>query len=99
MITRIVRLAFRPETVESFLSIFEASASHIRQSPGCQALELHRDADHPNVFYTVSQWENSDALEAYRQSHLFRTVWSQTKPLFADRPQAYSLQSFRKVPG
>lgn len=99
MITRVVQLTFRAEAVDLFLKIFESSASAIRHSPGCHALELHRDASQPNVFFTMSKWENAEALEAYRKSELFRKVWAQTKALFADRPQAFSLELFQQVPG
>lgn len=91
MITRIVRMEFAPEQVETFLALFEATKSQIRHFPGVQHLELHRDATQPNVFYTYSKWESAAALEAYRVSALFESVWSRTKVLFAGKPQAFSL--------
>jgi quinol monooxygenase YgiN len=91
MITRIVRMEFVPEKVDEFLQVFHATKSLIRHFPGVQRLELHRDADNPSVFYTYSIWDDAAALEAYRVSALFQTVWSQTKVLFAGRPQAFSL--------
>ncbi|MEY3444465.1 MAG: hypothetical protein RLZZ519_2746 [Bacteroidota bacterium] len=91
MITRIVRMEFAPEKVEDFLVLFGATKSQIRHFPGVQHLELHRDANHSNVFYTYSKWENAEALEAYRVSPLFESVWSRTKILFSGRPQAFSL--------
>lgn len=91
MITRIVRMEFAPEKVDQFLEVFHSSKYLIRNFPGVQHLELHRDADAPNVFYTYSIWENAAALEAYRVSDLFQSVWGQTKVLFAGKPQAFSL--------
>jgi heme-degrading monooxygenase HmoA len=41
---------------------------------------------------TYSIWENTDALENYRKSDLFKEVWSQTKMLFAAPAQAWSLE-------
>jgi quinol monooxygenase YgiN len=90
-ITRIVRMEFAPEKVEDFLTLFNATKTQIRHFPGVLHLELHRDAEKPNVFYTYSIWENAGALEAYRVSALFASVWSRTKVLFAGRPQAFSL--------
>lgn len=91
MITRIVRMEFAPEKVEDFLRLFNATKSQIRHFPGVRRLELHRDVAQPHVFYTYSIWEDATALEAYRVSALFESVWSRTKVLFAGKPQAFSL--------
>ena len=91
MIVRIVRMEFVPEKVETFLAHFNLYKSQIRNFPGVHHLELHRDAQLPNVFYTYSHWENAEALEAYRVSELFINVWAATKILFAGKPQAFSL--------
>lgn len=88
---RIVKMTFRPEAVEEFLSIFEHSKEKIRQQPGCYSLKLVRDKNHPNVFFTISEWKHADFLEQYRQSELFKTVWTATKALFADKPEAWSV--------
>lgn len=97
MITRIVRMEFEAEKVEDFLSLFRASMHQIRNFPGVERLELHRDAGKPNVFYTVSEWRSEDDLEAYRHSELFGTVWGQTKVLFSAKPLAYSLKNEIRV--
>jgi (4S)-4-hydroxy-5-phosphonooxypentane-2,3-dione isomerase len=93
MITRIVRMEFRPEAVEAFLEIFSSTMGKIASFPGIIDLQLHRDTIQQNVFYTLSTWEDEIALEAYRESELFREVWPRTKSLFlAEREaQAYSL--------
>lgn len=87
---RIVRMTFRPDAVEAFVTIFEAAAPHIRAFPGCHHLELWRDADDATVFTTFSYWADANALNAYRHSNLFRTTWANTKPLFAAKPKAWS---------
>lgn len=92
MITRIVRMEFQPDKVETFLSHFNLYKQQIRNFPGVHRLELHRDAGADNVFYTISEWDGEAALEAYRHSDLFRGVWAQTKVLFAAKPQAWSLR-------
>ncbi len=93
MLIRIVRMTFRPEHVAAFLVIFRQSQPLIRNFAGCQHLELLQDADNPFVYSTLSHWENADALQNYRQSALFQATWARTKVLFADKPQAFSLQS------
>ncbi|MFM2377259.1 MAG: hypothetical protein RLZZ165_2356 [Bacteroidota bacterium] len=85
-------MEFDPEKVADFLALFNATKSQIRHFPGVQHLELHRDAKKSNVFYTYSIWESEEALEAYRVSPLFESVWSRTKILFSARPQAFSLR-------
>lgn len=91
MILRIVRMEFKPEHVSDFLDVFNASKHHIRAFPGCLHLELHRDAEKENVFFTYSHWNDSQDLENYRLSELFQTTWAQTKVLFQAKPMAFSL--------
>jgi quinol monooxygenase YgiN len=91
MIVRIVRMTFHPEKVEEFIEIFRSSKNFIRSFEGCVYVELWRDAQMPNVFATHSHWESLEALERYRQSDLFQRTWAKTKPLFADKPLAFSV--------
>ncbi len=91
MIKRIVKLTFREEEVAAFLQIFETSKEAIRSFPGCEHLELWQSRQNPNVFFTYSLWVGEEALDIYRQSPLFQNTWRQTKALFADKPEAWSL--------
>ena len=97
MITRIVRMRFRPEEREAFLDIFNASKHLIRQFDGCRYLRLYNEAGCPDVFFTFSVWTSAAHLDAYRNSKLFEDTWAQTKALFADKPQAWSLQERETV--
>lgn len=90
MIKRIVRISFHPEKVNDFLNWFNTHQQHIRNFEGCVHLELWRDVDYPNIFYTFSIWENAESIEKYRQSEIFNKVWSYTKALFNDKPMAFS---------
>ncbi len=93
MIKRFVKLTFRPETVDTFLTtVFEPSKQQIRAFPGCQYMELLRSADRPDVFFTFSWWDNIAALETYRQSDLFQTTWAKSKALFAEKAEAWSME-------
>jgi quinol monooxygenase YgiN len=92
MITRIVRMHFRPEEREAFLDIFNASKHLIRQFDGCQQMYLYNEAGLPDVFFTLSVWDSAAHLDAYRNSELFRKTWTKTKALFADKPQAWSIE-------
>lgn len=97
MITRIVRMTFRPDATDEFLKIFEASKSKIRAFPGCQYLSLHQDHHSAQVFYTLSHWESQAHLDAYRGSELFKTTWTATKRHFADKPIAFSLDPLIEI--
>lgn len=92
MIKRIVKMTFRENAVPDFLAIFEESKTKIRRFEGCRHLELLRGIDEPNVLFTLSFWEDSQALERYRQSELFKTTWKKTKALFAAKADAWSVE-------
>ncbi|MBK9737314.1 MAG: antibiotic biosynthesis monooxygenase [Saprospiraceae bacterium] len=96
-IIRVVRLAFQEEKISDFAKIFEESSINIRSFEGCIHLELMRDHFHANVFYTYSRWASNEALNAYRNSSLFKNTWKETKKLFTDKPQAFSMISLQKV--
>ncbi|QJD81132.1 putative quinol monooxygenase [Spirosoma rhododendri] len=97
MLVRIVRMTFQPDKLADFHAIFDRSKAHIRAFPGNHHLELLRDPENPAVRMTYSLWESADALEAYRQSELFRTTWAATKVLFAEKAVAFSGEKLEEV--
>lgn len=93
MIKRIVKMTFRPESVAKFKDeVFERSKAAIRAFPGCRHMELLADTSHPNILFTLSIWDSEAALQAYRDSELFKNTWAATKALFAERAEAWSLE-------
>ncbi|MCC5613442.1 antibiotic biosynthesis monooxygenase [Nostoc sp. CHAB 5834] len=97
MLVRIVRMTFQEDKLPDFHAIFDRSKQHIRAFPGNGHLALLRDPDNPAVRITYSLWTSADALDAYRQSELFRTTWAATKLLFADKPVAFSGEALEEV--
>lgn len=97
MLIRIVRMTFQEDKLADFHSIFDRSKQRIRTFYGNHQLDLLRDPNQPNVRITYSLWESADALEAYRQSELFRTTWAATKLLFAERAVAFSAEKLETV--
>jgi quinol monooxygenase YgiN len=95
VLIRIVRMTFRPDAVELFLQQFDEVAPQIRRFEGCEHLELWTDTRFPNCCTTCSHWVDEDALDAYRDSKLFRSTWDTVKPLFAAPPQAQSYSVLR----
>lgn len=97
MLVRIVRMTFQEDKVHAFLENFEANKEKIRHFPGCQYLELWRDKKFKNIFMTYSHWDSEEALNQYRDSELFKSVWSYTKTLFSDKPKAFSVEKIDKL--
>ncbi|WP_425636040.1 putative quinol monooxygenase [Algoriphagus yeomjeoni] len=97
MLIRVVRMTFKPEGVAEFLENFQANKKSIRNSPGCHYLELWQDENEKNIFLTHSHWESEEMLNQYRDSELFKTVWSFTKTLFSEKPLAFSSRKVEEV--
>ncbi|MBL0739933.1 putative quinol monooxygenase [Chryseolinea lacunae] len=97
MLIRIVRMHFLESGVDEFLTLFDEYKTRIRNFEGCSHLELMKDANEPNTFITYSHWRDAHALENYRRSELFNSVWGTTKTLFAERTQAFSMEKFIEV--
>lgn len=91
MLIRIVKLSFHEENIPAFMENFELMKEHIRNSPGNRLLELYQDKNNPCIFFTYSHWETEADLENYRKSALFDEVWTFTKKLFNDKPEAWSV--------
>ena len=93
MITRIVKMVFRPEEAQAFEALFESKKPLIAASEGCFGVELLKESQPDTsgyVYFTRSIWENEESLEKYRSSALFAETWRLTKAKFADRPEAWS---------
>lgn len=97
MITRLVKMTFREEEAGRFLELFAGWRHRIIASPGCESLELLRDAADPRVFFTRSEWRSAADLETYRASATFGEVWPVVKKLFAQRAEAWSLHAEHRM--
>jgi heme-degrading monooxygenase HmoA len=89
---RIVKMTFDPDKVDEFESLFNDNKHKIRAFDGCTHLQLLKDINTPNQYFTYSFWKHLDNLEAYRTSELFAEVWSATKKLFIAKPEAWSVE-------
>lgn len=87
-------MQMREDALDAFLDLFARTADRIRATPGCRRLDLWQDADDPTRVATHSHWDDAEALDAYRQSDLFRATWAETKTYFAARASA---QSFTRI--
>ncbi len=90
MIVRIVKMEFQQEGVSPFLKTFEEYKAAIRAQPGCSLVLLLQDTSNDHRYFTYSLWESEDALNRYRYSDTFKTVWPLTKKWFSAPPEAWS---------
>ncbi len=97
MIIRIVKMEFVEGRIPDFLNIFAASRDKIRSFPGCAHLRLLQAEADSCMFFTYSHWNREEDLEAYRNSDLFKAVWSDTKKLFRAPATAWSLTDQTEV--
>ena len=86
-------MTFRPEAREDFLAVFNANKQFIVGFEGCRSLQRLNEKSRPEVFFTISTWDSEDDLNRYRDSELFARVWSQTKMMFAAKPEAWTLEA------
>lgn len=84
-------MGFNPDKIDDFLKNFEANKDQIKGFEGCRRLELLRDKDNTNRFFTYSHWTDETALENYRNSELFKGIWAKTKVMFNEKPEAWSV--------
>ena len=78
MIIRIVQMTFTAESVNDFITLFEARKETIRGFNGCMHLELWQDSTRENVFFTYSNWNTEEDLNHYRFSGFFKDTWGKT---------------------
>ncbi len=97
MIIRIVKMSFREEEINKFKAFFEERKKEIRNQKGCTHLELLQDINSPGIIFTYSYWESEEDLNNYRQTEFFRDTWKNTKALFSNSPEAWSVEQISKV--
>lgn len=93
MITRIVKMTFIHQNIDSFKEIFYESQKLITAFDRCIRLELMKDVSNECIFFTISYWQSEEKFNSYRDSYLFKNTWSKVKPLFSEKAMAWSLSS------
>lgn len=91
MLIRLVKMHFSPDFVTEFKSAFKAVQPKIATFKGCSGVQLLQDSNDPNVFFTISHWQDEAHLNDYRASALFRETWAIIKPNFIFKAEAWSL--------
>ena len=84
-------MTFRNDEVNKFEEFFKRNKPQILKFKGVNEVHLYKDANTDNVLFTISEWENEEDLNEYRSSDFFADTWSETKALFKERAEAWSL--------
>ena len=92
-ITRLVKLSFSEDYLDTFLESFEKKKQQILSYEGCFTVDLYLDSTKKGLCFTVSTWKSEAALEAYRQSDWFQATWKEVKQHFTDKPEAWTTYS------
>ncbi len=62
MFVRIVKMSFDENKIEEFLENFHQNKDKIRNFKGCTFLELYREKNQKNIFFTYSYWNTEEDL-------------------------------------
>ena len=90
-------MSFDDSKIESFLENFNKNKEKIRNFDGCSFLELYQDKNNSTTFFTYSYWKSEAHLQAYRNSELFKSVWTKTKKMFNNKPEAWSVNKVESL--
>ncbi len=93
MIVRIVKLSINENHRNDFINLFNNNKSLILSFDGCEKVQLLKDDDNKEIFFTYSHWKNRESLENYRNSSTFKSIWEKTKTYFCNKPEAWSLKN------
>ncbi|MDN3643408.1 antibiotic biosynthesis monooxygenase family protein [Lutimonas halocynthiae] len=91
MLVRIVKMTFADEKIDDFQNRFHSIKEKIINFEGCQLLELYQDKENPAIFFTYSYWNSEDDLDRYRKSSFFKEVWTDTRKMFTEKAEAWSV--------
>ena len=89
-------MTFKQENTLEFERIFGIVGGNISKFKGCTGLKLFHDEKDERIYFTFSTWLDESDLENYRQSKLFKDTWQNTKPLFEEPAQAWTVENLLK---
>lgn len=88
---RIVKLSLHAENGPAFESFFAETKPFITSMPGCKSVRLLK-GDDAGLYFTYSEWEHQEALDAYRNHPEFLVIWRKTKSWFQIPAEAWSVE-------
>lgn len=91
---RIVKMTFKKEHCQDFEIYFDEIKNLVGSQPGCDGVKLLKDKSESGIYFTYSNWDNENSLNAYRDTPLFNEVWPKVKQWFVAKPEAWSTEIF-----
>ena len=89
---RIVGLPVHVDREAELQSGFDDAYPRLRELAGCAHLALVRDANDGLEYLTLSLWTSHEALDAYRKSSLFASIWPRIRSTLRAEPWARSYE-------
>ena len=66
------RFEVAPENEDAFVAAWSEFAAWASAQPGAPTIRLSRDVRNTGRFISVGQWEDAEAIQAWKSSDLFR---------------------------
>jgi heme-degrading monooxygenase HmoA len=66
------RFEVAPENEQAFVDAWSHFATWISERPGNRAVRLHRDVRNARRFVSVGQWDDADAVRAFKSEREFK---------------------------
>lgn len=85
-------MSFKEDRVDEFRENFMKHKDEIMNFEGCDLLDLLKVKNEENVYMTYSYWDDEESLDNYRNSELFKRVWTPTKEMFSQKPEAWTME-------
>ena len=78
------RFEIEPANEEAFVEAWSEFAAWVTQLPGAQTLRLVRDVRNPGRFFSSGQWDDAEAVRAFKSSPEFKAGLGRMVALASD---------------
>ena len=85
MLLASIRFRIQPHKRGEALSAIEETITRMRQAAGCDRSRLMADADDPNTFAVLSEWQSVETADHFFNSHDFQ-IFKGIRILLRDEP-------------
>ncbi len=81
-IVRLIHVTVDPSQIEEAERVWnEECAPLMIQQKGCMSEQLLKCSDHPGELISYSEWEDQEAIDAYRESENHKKIQSHARAL------------------
>ncbi len=85
-------MTFQADKCDEFQDFVTTIVDTIASFKGCHKVEILRDVNQRNIFFSYSLWDSEDDLNNYRHSEKFKEIWTKTKQMFSEKTIAWSTE-------